>query len=263
MAATPARLPARSRLVATRRAGPFFDRPRELLIMGATSSHAAQFRINWPGGYDPCYLPVWWFARSGTFEGHHLSGGDLCECLVTVRGKTAILDYCKFKQTNKKRGYEIGWTKLTFVDQRRTSIFDIEWRPESADDFDEDHEKVDWKPVSREHVSAIEGLAIERTVTVRLRDVGLKQAKLYRAGPRYICEMCKRSLRDLYGEFAKHAGEVHHKNELSRGQRLTRIEDLEFLCAACHAVLTHAPFKSKAQLREYRSKVLRLAKQQQ
>ncbi len=65
-----------------------------------------------------------------------------------------------------------------------------------------------------------------------------KKRLAYKEGEGHIlCECCKFDFRKAYGQLGDYFIECHHKVHLSRGKRLTRLEDLALVCSNCHRML--------------------------
>lgn len=124
-------------------------------------------------------------------------------------------------------------------------------RRPAAREFSDDEGSAD------ESVSALEGALRTRMVRHRLRERGLREAKLeeFRAAyGRIHCEVCGL---DFFQAFSVLYAEVHHLKPLAdqAAPRLTRTADLAVLCANCHRVAHLDPKKvlSLDELRQRRN----------
>jgi 5-methylcytosine-specific restriction endonuclease McrA len=103
--------------------------------------------------------------------------------------------------------------------------------------------------------------AIENRTTVvnhlkRERSSRLAQAAKKRDG--YVCQICKFSLVDYYGDLARGFAEVHHKIPLAslRNKTVTQLKDLITVCPNCHRML-HRMTGQAPDIRELKKIYLR------
>ncbi|MEU4807923.1 HNH endonuclease [Nocardia fluminea] len=113
-----------------------------------------------------------------------------------------------------------------------------------ATDFDSDvvdDVPIPDSPSAADLVSAVEGRALQRQVTVYERDPKLRAAKLkwsrkHRGS--IACEVCQFDFEKVYPGHGSGYAEVHHINPLHITQRVENtIDDLIVLCANCHRMI--------------------------
>jgi len=64
-----------------------------------------------------------------------------------------------------------------------------------------------------------------------------KKQALIKGNGRINCECCNFDFVEFYGELGQGFIECHHKIFLSKGARITKIEDLALVCSNCHRML--------------------------
>lgn len=84
-------------------------------------------------------------------------------------------------------------------------------------------------------ISAIEGEAIDRQVTVYKRDARLRDECLKEKG--HVCRICGFDPATKYGKGFENIIEVHHVNPVACGTRETTLDDLIPVCPNCHRAL--------------------------
>jgi len=130
---------------------------------------------------------------------------------------------------NKTVGVYRGDMLIDPKDFRKTKT--LSWR-------DEDEEKFEPIRVTIRS-TVVEGVPLASTAKSSPRRSGrlkaIKQALGRSVGS---CEACGCKGHPGYGD-ARHACfHVHHRRALAKGERLTKLNDLAYICANCHAVIT-------------------------
>ena len=81
-----------------------------------------------------------------------------------------------------------------------------------------------------------------------------KYIALQRGNGHIKCECCQFDFREYYGDLGLEYIECHHKDFLSNGVRVTRVEDLSLVCSNCHRMLhrrdSSGNFNNVQELRE-------------
>jgi 5-methylcytosine-specific restriction enzyme A len=58
-----------------------------------------------------------------------------------------------------------------------------------------------------------------------------------KAKQKFTCEACGFNFKKFYGAIGDGFAEAHHKIPVSTGKRISRIEDIDVLCANCHRMV--------------------------
>jgi len=132
----------------------------------------------------------------------------------------------------KNRRLDIYLGDLRIEPSKFPNATEIAWRDEKSDEFK-------MYPVSVELIQSSEGRRGRRQATFLSRNSSLAIAKrsLAKANGEMKCEACKFPGGLAYGEAADVCFEVHHKKPLSKGSRMTSLNDLALLCANCHRAI--------------------------
>jgi len=97
------------------------------------------------------------------------------------------------------------------------------------------NKKTKYKNVKKEF---LEGNIQQRLYTFRERDSSARDECLKHFG--YTCQICKKSLEEIYGEIGKNYIHVHHINFLANTKgthKVDPIKDLIPVCPNCHSML--------------------------
>jgi len=95
----------------------------------------------------------------------------------------------------------------------------------------EDHGESEGDKVVKEHIKQEFAQRNSRVVQLAKRNA------LIRGNGRILCECCNFDFVSAYGIIGTHFIECHHKVPISKGQRITKSEDLALLCSNCHRML--------------------------
>lgn len=197
------------------------------------------FKVDWREDYGPDIISLNWFKEIGTANKAHTFGKrGKAYCQVVVSDSTADLIYDdEFLDDNTRLEVMLGRARFKFADEARTNVSEVLW----CGDGSGRSEPVTNCAVKKLYIppsSSIEGDIENRVIKTPVRDRRLADKKRLQVGPDAVCEVCKRSLRSLYGQFAHDAADVHHTRELRKGRRETIVDHLAFVCACCHAILS-------------------------
>lgn len=194
-----------------------------------------------PKGYSDL-LPDEWFAKEvKNREVSHViispRGTTYAEakCLLDVKGKTAVLDYANLGNNEKK--IDIGQIKIVFDNPFCGQPIEVFWRDEGSRKY----EKASIAISKREtDIEMQEGSPKLVTHLRRERSLQLRQMKIAAVrsgGGTLACEACNFAFADQYGVLGDDFCEVHHRVELSRGTRITGVDQLAILCSNCHRMI--------------------------
>jgi restriction system protein len=98
--------------------------------------------VHWSDSAQPDILPLRFFAQEGNFFGelHKVASKSArraeAKCDVRVKGVQAELDYEPYETLNRANGMLLGVTRLTFIDETRTTISAAEWKPQGSTIFE-------------------------------------------------------------------------------------------------------------------------------
>lgn len=109
-----------------------------------------------------------------------------------------------------------------------------------------------------DEIEAPEGRLLRSWVVKRERDRKLRQRKIQQVkqrGGAVKCSVCSFDFLAAYGERGRDYIEVHHVLPLHvSGQTITRLDDLDLLCANCHRMIHRGAWLTPAQLKNLRGK---------
>jgi hypothetical protein len=162
----------------------------------------------------------------------HSDGSRACSTFDLVPDAGGIL-FCyggDHAEANKEQGISRGDVRIVpaeFLEAR-----ELAWRREG-------HRTFEMLPVVIEEAGAHEGIRTQRRSTSLSRDSDLAVLKRAhaKANGGMKCETCGFTGHPAYGEALERCFEVHHKNFLQEGERVTRMDELALLCANCHNVI--------------------------